>query len=186
MYPAALHRLSIAAVDSSHVCKKQIVKKQQKNINKMIKSWDRKTIRDLEQDCPKQVIFYLLIVVVKDNFVKVIFLFLISHLVYTLNYSKLNFGERLNHFEECKFVDTEITVHDTNFTILIDALSNYQTVLPCCLHSEVWSCVWLGNWNKSLFLQEQDVELWDSHDLPIFLPLYPLICQQPCFFLFLL
>ena len=58
--------------------------------------------------------------------------------------------------------------------------------MPCAPHSEVWSCVWMGNWSESNFLYQWDLELWDSGDLSNFPPLYPINCQESCIFLFLL
>ena len=54
MYPAALHKIPTQTVDSSQVFERWILQKQPKMINKMTKSWDRNTIKDLEQVCPKQ------------------------------------------------------------------------------------------------------------------------------------
>ena len=54
MYPAALHKIPTQTVDSSQVFERRILQKQPKMINKMKKSWDRNTISDLEQVCPKQ------------------------------------------------------------------------------------------------------------------------------------
>ena len=54
MYPAALHKLQTQTIDSSQVFGRQNLEKQRKMINKMTKSWDRSTISDLEQVCPKQ------------------------------------------------------------------------------------------------------------------------------------
>ena len=54
MYPAALHKIPTETVDSSQVFEKRLLQKQQKMINKVTKSWDRNTISDLEQVCPKE------------------------------------------------------------------------------------------------------------------------------------
>ena len=54
MYPAALHKIPIQTVDSSQVFERLILQKQPKMFNKMTKSWDKNTISDLEQVCPKQ------------------------------------------------------------------------------------------------------------------------------------
>ena len=54
MYPAALQKIPTQVVDSSQVFERWILQKQPKMISKMIKSWDKKTISDLEQVCPKQ------------------------------------------------------------------------------------------------------------------------------------
>ena len=91
----------------------------------------------------------------------------------------------MNHFERFKLVETDNTFQNTNFTNFNDALSSQQTFLPCVLHSEVWSCVWMGDSNESRFFHQRDPELWDSHDLPSFIPLYPLNCQENCIFLFI-
>ena len=54
MYHAALHKIATQTVDSSQIFEKRILQKQPKMIYKMKKSWDRNTISDLEQVCPKQ------------------------------------------------------------------------------------------------------------------------------------
>ena len=54
MYPAALQKIPTQTADSSQIFDRWILQKQPKMINKMIKSWDRNTISDLEQVCPKQ------------------------------------------------------------------------------------------------------------------------------------
>ena len=54
MYPVALHKIPTQTVDSSQVFESWILQKHPKMNNKMTKSWDRNTISDLEQVCPKQ------------------------------------------------------------------------------------------------------------------------------------
>ena len=54
MYPAALHKIPTQTVDSSQVFERWIRQRQPKMINKITKSWNRNTISDLEQVCPKQ------------------------------------------------------------------------------------------------------------------------------------
>ena len=54
MYPAALHRISTQTVDSPQVFERQILQLQSKINNKITKSWDKDTIKDLEQVRPKQ------------------------------------------------------------------------------------------------------------------------------------
>ena len=82
--------------------------------------------------------------------------------------------KKLNNFERFKFVDTDNTFQKTNFTKLNGAISSYQSILPCALHSEVWSCAWMVNWSKSSSFHLRGIELWDSHDLPNVPPRYPL------------
>ena len=53
MYPATLHKIPTKTVDSSQVFERWILQKQPKMISKMTKSWDRNTIKDLEQVCLK-------------------------------------------------------------------------------------------------------------------------------------
>ena len=54
MYPAALHKVPTQTVGSSQVFERWILQKHPRMINKMTKCWDRNTISDLEQVCPKQ------------------------------------------------------------------------------------------------------------------------------------
>ena len=107
-----------------------------------------------------------LIVVVKDEFTYNNKFFLHQSSVCYAQFPKSESWKKLNRFDE--FVDTGDTFHDTNFTILYVARSSYQSILPCALHSETSSCVWMSNSNKSRFLHQRDLELWDDHDLPSF------------------
>ena len=59
MYPAALHKIPTQIRDSSHVFERWILQKHPKMINKITKRWDRNTISDLEQVCPKQAQYFL-------------------------------------------------------------------------------------------------------------------------------
>ena len=55
MYPAAaLLKTPTQTVNSSHVFERWILQKQPKIFNKITESWDKNTIKDLEQVCPKQ------------------------------------------------------------------------------------------------------------------------------------
>ena len=54
MYPAALHKIPTQTVDSSQVLAKCIRQKQPQTIKSITKNWDKNTIKDLEQVCPKQ------------------------------------------------------------------------------------------------------------------------------------
>ena len=54
MYPAALHGVPTQLVDSSQVFERRILQKQKKIMYKITKSWDKNTVEDLEQVCPKQ------------------------------------------------------------------------------------------------------------------------------------
>ena len=54
MYPAALHKIPTRTVDSSQVLAKCIRQKQPQTIKSITKNWDKNTIKDLEQVCPKQ------------------------------------------------------------------------------------------------------------------------------------
>ena len=93
--------------------------------------------------------------------------------------------KRLNCFKTFIFVDGDNTFHITKFTTINAAISSYQTILLYALHSEVWSCVWIGNSSKSSFLHRRDLEFRDSRDLQNFPPLYPEKFQESCVFLFL-
>ena len=54
MHPAALYKIPTQTVDSSQVFKILVLQKQPKVVNKLTKSWDKKTMRYLEQAFPKQ------------------------------------------------------------------------------------------------------------------------------------
>ena len=53
MYPAAVHKIPIQTVDSSQATR-CIRQKQPQTIKSITKNWDKNTINDLEQVCPKQ------------------------------------------------------------------------------------------------------------------------------------
>ena len=160
MCPAALSRISTQIVDSSQVSERWTLQNQPKLIIKTTKCWEKKTIRDLEKDCPKQnhdLLFWL--VSSKTKFPKLI---KSSWSVICLVCSIFQYcisRKRLNHFEGFQFLDTDKTIHKTNFTNLNGALSSYQTSLPCSLHSEVGSCVWMGNSRKPTVLHQPYFEL---------------------------
>ena len=53
MYPAALHNIPTQTAYSSQVLAKCIRQKQPQTIKSFTKNWDKNTINDLEQVCPK-------------------------------------------------------------------------------------------------------------------------------------
>ena len=54
MIPAALHKIPTQTVLSLQVFDKCILQKLPRITIKMTKNWDKKTISDLEQECPIQ------------------------------------------------------------------------------------------------------------------------------------
>ena len=54
MYPAALHKILTQTVGSSQVLAKCIRQRQQQTIKGFTRKWDKNTIKDLEQVCPKR------------------------------------------------------------------------------------------------------------------------------------
>ena len=54
MYPAALHKIPTQIVDSSQVLAKCIRQKQPQTTKSFTKNWDKNTIEDPKQVCPKQ------------------------------------------------------------------------------------------------------------------------------------
>ena len=54
MYPAVLHKIPTQTVDSPQVLAKCIRQKEPQIIKSNTKMWDQKTIKNLEQVCPKQ------------------------------------------------------------------------------------------------------------------------------------
>ena len=54
MNVCALGKIPTQKVDSSQYLEEEILQEQPKIINKMTKSWDKKTIRDLEQKIPEK------------------------------------------------------------------------------------------------------------------------------------
>ena len=187
MYPAALNRIPTQTVDSSQVFESWILQKQPKIFNKSTKNWDKNTIEDLEQVCPKQFHDFLCWLLSSRTILPRLTLSSWSVICLVRSIPQYWISKKqLNHFKRFIFVDSDNTFHLTNFTTLKAALSSYQSILLYALHSEVWSFVWMGNSSKSQFLHPRDLELWDSRNLPNFPPLYPINCQELCIFLFLL
>ena len=186
MYPAALHRIPTQAVDSSQVFERWILK-QPKIINKITKSWDKNTLKIWNRFVPNRpTIFSLDCCRPRQLYLDQYYLLDESSALYAQFLNHESRRKRLNRFKRFIFVDSDNTFHITDFTTSNVALSSYQTILLYDLHSEVWSCVWMGNSSKSKFPHQRDLELWDSRDLPNFPPLYPTNCQESCIFLFLL
>ena len=97
----------------------------------------------------------------------------------------MDLGKRINLFKRPNYVDTDNTFHNTNFTTLNAALSSYQALLPCATHSEVWSCVWMGNSGKSTFLRLlliSEISNFGAAMIIQVFQLYLLNCQESCFF----
>ena len=115
-----------------------------------------------------------------------IYLLDLSIVLYAQFSQKWNLNKTLNKSARFQFADTDNRFHNTNFKTLNGALSNHQTIWPRALHSEVWPCVWMGNSSRFTFLHQRDLELWDSHDQPIFPSLSLLNWQESFNFLFLL
>ena len=61
--------------------------------------------------------------------------------------------EWFRHFDRFICVDTDNLIDSTKFTTSKAALSTDQAILTCALHSEVWSCVGMGNSSELTFLQ---------------------------------
>ena len=136
---------------------------------------------------PNSPTFFILIVVVKNNFTQFNIIFLISQMPCRTNFWILNLVEKDWSFSKEIFLWT-VTINFTlqNFKTLEAALSSYQTILFYDLHIEMWSCLWMGNSSRSKFIHPRDFELWDSRDFPNFSNLYPIKCQEPCIFPILL
>ena len=128
MYPGALLRTPIQTVDSSQVFESWILQNQPNLVNEMTKSWDKNTTKDLEQVCLKQAHNFSFDYCRQKKFFENEVICLIIHLSCRLNFSIKNFEKRLKHFENFKFVDTDSTIHNTNFIFLNDALSSYQNL----------------------------------------------------------
>ena len=128
--------------------------------------------------------FSLLIVVANNNFASNNIIFLRSHLAYTLNYSMMDLGKRINLSKWPNYVDTDNTFHNTNFTTLNAAFSSYQAILPCATHSEVCSCVWMGNSSKSTFLRLLLISKISNFGAAMIIQVFQLSllnCQESCF-----
>ena len=59
MCPAALHRIPTQKMDSSQIFERSILQKQPKIISKILKSWDKNTIKYQEQVCPERAYDFL-------------------------------------------------------------------------------------------------------------------------------
>ena len=137
VYPATLQKTSTQTVDSSQLFPRtnspKATKGNQQDHKKLRQKHNQRYGTRLSQTRPP---FTLLNVVAKDNFTLISIIFLFMHYLIK-EYRR----RRLNHFEIFDFVDDGKTFNIANFTTLNAALSGYQTILPCALHSQVWSCV---------------------------------------------
>ena len=122
-------------------------------IKKMIKSWEKKTIRDLEQVFIKQdhdFFISFLFVVVKDNLAEIKIILLISYLAYYLINSILSLGKKIESIwkvQVCRYWQN--IAQYRKVTSLKAALPTYWTISPCFSHNKVWCCIWMGSSWKS-------------------------------------
>ena len=117
------------------------------------KSWDKNTIKDLEQVIPKKDHDFLPSRLSSKTIQNKLMLSSSSVICLLPSISQNWFSrKRLNAFERIVFVDTDNKFHNANFTTSSAAIFSYQTIFLFTLHSEVWSCVWIGNSCKSTFL----------------------------------
>ena len=167
---AALHRIPTQTLDSSQVFERWVLQKKQKIINKITKCWEKNTIKDLEHVCPKKAHDFFSWLLSSKTILP--WLILSSWTVICLDALYAQFlkkesrRKKLNSFKRFIFRDSDNTFHSTNFTNINAALSSNQTILPYALHSEVWSCFWMGSSSKSNFLHQRGLKLWDSRNLP--------------------
>ena len=157
-------------------------------MNKITKSLDKNTNKDLEQVCPEQAHDFLSwLLLSQTNLPRLILSsWSVIRLVSSISQLRISKKKGLNRVKRFIFLNIINTFHITNLTTLSATLSSNQTFLPYVQHNEVWSCVWMGNSSKSNFLHQRDLELWDSRDLPNFPPPYPTKCQESSIFSFLL
>ena len=172
-------------MDLSEVFRRWILWKQPKTVNKITKSWDKNTFKGLEQVCPKQAQDFLPWLFLSKTVLRRLVLFSQSFIWLVHSISQWRVAKKIESFWKF-YVDGDNNFHFTNFTTLNAALSSYQTFLPCAMHSEMWSCVCMGNSSESKFFQQRDFELWDSYDPPKCPTLWQIKCQESCIVLFLL
>ena len=164
--------------------KEDFPKNQPKIIKKNTESWDKNTIKYLEQVYPKQAHDFLSWLLSSETIWPRIWLSSGSVICLVRSISQEWISKKkVELFQKTFFVDNDNTFYITIFTTLKAALSSYQTILLNALQSEVWSCNWMGNLIKSNFLQ-RDLEIWDSRDFPNFPPFHQVNCQESCTFLF--
>ena len=148
---------------------------------RMTKSCDKKTIKDLEQVCPKQEYDFRPQLLSSNT----LLLNLYVHFFIKGSQKKM-----LSQYERFICVKTDKTINITKFTTSKAEFSTDQARLPCALYSEVWSCVEMNNSSKSTFvrlLQDRaDLDFWHSQDHPSVPPLYPSGYQISCNFRFIL
>ena len=140
MYPAALHKTPTQAIDWSQVFERWFFQKQPKTKNKKTKSWGRKTIKHLEQVCPKKDHDFISWLLSLKTILPGLNLSSWSIIQFKNSFTQKCLSEkRLNQFESFVCVDTENKIHNAIRTTSNAALSTDQAPLPSTLHNEVWS-----------------------------------------------
>ena len=122
------------------------IKDSQQNERKTLRQKDsQRSVRKLSQTRPW---FSFLIVVFKIVSAEARIIFFIGHLVYGRGYSILNLGEKIESF--WKIYSRRYWHYNSYYKINNSnaALSTDQATSPCSSHSEVCSCVRMGNSSK--------------------------------------
>ena len=147
-----MHRISTQTVDSPHVFERLVLQKQPKTVNKVTKIWNNETIRDLEQDSPNRTTILSLDCCLQSHFFpNQSYSFRQSTSLYAQLLIKGSRKNRLN--PSTNLITDTLTKHFTTQSWQLWRLRCpvTKTVLPCAPHSEVWSCLRIGNSSKSTF-----------------------------------
>ena len=152
MYPATLQKNPTHTIDSSEVFETWTLQKKPKIIGKTTNSWDKNTVKDLEQVRPKHSHGFSAWLLSAKTSLPGILLSFGSVLSCTHNFlfSILNLGENI---EKVKFLDFDKTFHNTYVLTLNDAFSKQfcpgLRTVKCSLVSERLTCI-----NPHCFISE--------------------------------
>ena len=128
MYNPAIHNVPTQTNESSQNFERWLLQKQLNRINKTMNSSDKKTNRILEQVCSNQTHFFFMNAVGKDTFVWIIFIFIITDLIFS--HSTLFFSlviiEKIGSIRIFHFVETTKTTNGTKYSTPSTAFTKYQ------------------------------------------------------------
>ena len=152
MNRAALHRFPSQTVDSLQIFERWLLQNQPIIIAWMTKSWDKKTVRFLEEDWPNQDHDFLSWLSSSniDLAIWMLFIWSVISLIRSTTQKRASkkvasfwkicmrrYWQKIWHYKDYNFKSCSVL---------------YQAVLPCTPHSELCVCVWMCTSSKFKFL----------------------------------
>ena len=178
-------KIATQTIDSWQFFEWLILQKSPKLISKITQIWDKNTTKVLDHVCPKQDHEYSLDCSPRRQFYLKYYILLYQSFVWYAQPLNNESGKKDWINLRVIFVDMDKIFRIANSTTLYGELSSYQAIFTCAPHSEMWSCVWMGNSRKSTILLQRGHDIWDGHDYSSFQPPYPKNWQESHIILFL-